>query len=494
MDECLTEHGQRGMANRMRTLLGVTALVAVGAVGCGRTLMPGRPGGNGGGGAAGVTTGSWSGTGGAAFACPPPTSTNPTACGVSACGNGRVDTCAGTGGAGAHGGGQNAEGCDGDDTIVNAACSSMGYASGTITCTADCNLDLSACEECVASAPSVRSCGLVAIPAPSYLYAVAATDTQIGIVWMDATGAGLHFTLLSPDLAVTASIKLPGNPYVSGLAALAPLPSGWMIAAPGADAVGSYALNLHQIAADGSPVASTSIPMSPPPELPVLAARPGAGPILIWMPDFATLRAAAVATDPPSLGTPINLPVDGEPNAHEVNAAFIAGAVHVVTPVDLENNLRPLRIFRILPDVSGASLVGGPSGRLRLPTLVAGASNLELVFQDFNTSQVLWQRLDAAGNPAVPSVNLDSVSQLFGLASAASGDDAMVLVPQSLGARNKYSLMRVRGGSGTVQSTFAYAGDSQPHLVRRGPDLIAAWTGTGSGCDAARIKIARLTP
>jgi hypothetical protein len=37
-------------------------------------------------------------------------------------------------------------------------------------------------------------------------------------------------------------------------------------------------------------------------------------------------------------------------------------------------------------------------------------------------------------------------------------------------------------------------GDYQPRLVRLGPDLIAAWNGTGSGCAANRIKMARFTP
>jgi hypothetical protein len=328
----------------------------------------------------------------------------------------------------------------------------------------------------------------------AYIVSVGATDTEIGLAWFgtDAAGVrGLHFTRLSPDLAVITTTILDGTPSSYALPAVAPLPSGWMIANSGLDSLTVYA-----IAADGSLAGSTKLSLSRSPWKPLLAARPGMGPILVWMPDFNTVRAAAVAVDASSIGTPFDLPLHGSPRESDVDAAFIAGAVHIVTPVSQGGHTTPVGIFRVLPDGSGASFVGGPTGRyVRLPTLVAGAANLDLVLLDNDSGELIWQRYDAAGNSTASSVLLGDLANLRTFAGAAFGDDAMLLVPREEPGARTFSLMRVRGGSATVESTFAHVAPSTgPSFARRGSDLIAAWVGTGSGCDAPRIKIARLAP
>jgi hypothetical protein len=523
MIERRADRGRHGRAIGTSHVLGVAALAVALAASCGRNSMPGAAdggaagatgmisGGRGGGaGAAGATAGA-GGSGGAAQACGGRTTANPPVCGAALCGNGTRDTCAGgggiggysTGGGGVGGGGYAGEGgygpshyteeCDGTD-LPQTDCRTFGYASGTVGCSANCTYDLSGCEECGASQPSVRFCGRLSIAAfdPGSL-ALAATDAEIGLAWAgtDAAGVmGLHFTRLSPDLAVlsSASVQSDSEFYGWGEVSVAPLPSGWVIAASGRDS-----LTLYPIAADGHLVGKTMVPTPRSPLKPLLAARPGAGPVLVWIVDYTNsgLRAAVVADDGLSIATPIVLPLDGEPNEHEVDAAFVAGAVHVVAPVDL-GTVRPLRIVRILPDGSGASLVGGPSGRfLRLPAFVAGAANLDMVFQDGDTTTLTWQRYDGTGS-AIASVDLGSFALLDYVASVASGDAAAVLVPER--GEPKLTLMEVQGASLRPGFTVAYANPFEPRLARRGAELIAAWVGWGGGCASSRISIARLTP
>ena len=144
---------------------------------------------------------------------------------------------------------------------------------------------------------------------------------------------------------------------------------------------------------------------------------------------------------------------------------------------------------------SGATRVAGlPEVSLRLPALVAGAANLDMVFHDLSTTKLTWQRVDAAGSAIVPPVDLGSFPNLTSVAGVASGDDAVVLVPEQ-GLGRKLTVMRVQGGSQSPGFTFAHSsGGGEPRFVRRGSELIAAWIGLGGGCASQRISIARLTP
>jgi len=520
-----------GLPVRAWRLVSVTALAAVVGASCGRRQMPGAvdggaagvtsggggtggatTGGTGGGGAVGMTAGG-GGSGGTALACGPMTRPNNSpACGAELCGNGMRDSCVGSGGidgypgggggiGGAANGGHGGVGiifseeCDGAD-FFRPSCQAFGYASGTLSCNANCTFDLSGCEQCVGSQPSLPFCGRPSIAAFNLGFlALAATPTEIGLAWagIDAVGVnGLYFTRLTPDLSLVSSFLVEPSVALYGELSVAPLPSGWVIAASEVNS-----LTLYPIAADGRSVGKTTIPkQSSPPQKPLLAARPGAGPVVVWMDD--ALRAAVVAADGLSITPSIVLPFGGPPNQHEVDAAFVGGAVHVVSPVDM-GNVRPLQIVRILPDGSGASLVGGPSGTfLRLPALVAGAPNLDMVFssRELGIDKLIWQRFDGAGSAVGPSAELGSFHNLQIVASVASGDNAAVLVPEEVDAITlmKLTLMGVQGASPQPGFTFAHMADHTPRLARRGSELIAAWVGSGGGCTSSRISIARLTP
>ena len=418
----------------LRTLCLLAGIASAGglALGCSSHTSPGSATGGTGGGSGAGGTGRGGGGGGLAADCGAATTTESPACGAALCGNGTRDSCQvpgnGFGGSGGHGGGSGgtsaAESCDGSDLSV-FDCRSFSFASGTLRCTSSCTFDLSGCEECAAPTPSVSFCGPAAVGAinPSAI-AVAATDAEIGLAWVgtdDAGVTGLHFTQLSPNLAALSFSRLDGNAGATAVA-VAPLPSGWAVAA------GGDTVTLHAIGADGLPVGMTTVAATRSLAKPVLAARPGTGPVIVWMPDANTLRAAFVAADGLSTAAPIDLPLDGAPSEYDVGAAFVGGAVHVVTVVDLMN----VRIVRIQPDGSASLIRPSLSGlRATSASLVAGAAALEIVF--YSEGRLLWGRLDAAGTPILPAVNLGNFNGYTHALAIASGADSMVLIPETDG-------------------------------------------------------------
>ena len=502
----------------LRPLRGLVLIASAGfLIGCGGPAA-GGPGGRGGGGAEaatggrGGTAGGMGGRGGMAggaggasiggrggsgldptFACAASTTTASPGCGVALCGNGTRDTCqvggSGSGFGGYGGSGITAESCDGADLSGFDCHNTFNYASGTLGCTGSCTFDFSACTEC-GSASTIRSCGLAPIEAfkPSAI-AVAGTDTEIGVAWMgtDAAGiGGLHFTRLSPDLSVITSSSIDASAGTTSLS-IASLPSGWVIAAAG------DTLTLHAIGADGRAAGMTTVAASPSLAKPVLAARPGAGPVLVWMPNANADRAAVVATDGLSTTTPINLPFDGTPAIWTLDAAFVAGAVHVVTMVDDTR----LQTVRIQPDGSGASLIRPSLSGLQVtsPALVAGASDLQILFYRTDYTHLLWGELDPSGAPISPAVDFGNFQGYTRPLAIADGEEAVVLVPELEGKwlrMMRLKRMTPQISYATPVTTIAYTPGTEPGLTRRGPDTIVAWIGHGDGCTAPRIKIARV--
>ena len=134
------------------------------------------------------------------------------------------------------------EECDGDD-LGGASCAELGFPSGTLVCDKTCSVaGGTGCSECVPMAPAVVSCGTIPPLAAPYLsgYAIAATDSEVGLAevgYNDLNGMTLSFRRLTPSLDTASSTTLldtlrPGplaGAYVDGVA-VAPIPSGWVIA------------------------------------------------------------------------------------------------------------------------------------------------------------------------------------------------------------------------------------------------------------------------
>jgi len=210
------------------------------------------------------------------------------------------------------------------------------------------------------------------------------------------------------------------------------------------------------------------------------------------MPDAGTVRAAVVAADGLSTATPIDLPLDGTPAPWALDAAFVGGAVHVVTMVNDTN----MRIIRIQPDGSGASLIRPSLSGLQVasPSLVAGAADLQILFYRADYNHVLWGELDPSGTPISPSVDFGNYQGFTRASAIADGDEAIVLVPELEGTWLRMTRLKrtAQASFTTPQITIAYTPGTQPGLARRGPDTIVAWIGHGDGCAAPRIKIARV--
>ena len=218
-------------------------------------------------------------------------------CGREACGNGRRDTCLSPFGPGCMLG-QVTEACDLGDAPPSMTCAELGYPSGATGCAADCSgIDNTGCHECFPLQSPVVGCGTVPLdvgPTPP-LMGLAATDTEVGLVWLDTTpqwAQSVGFAQLAPDLTVIRSRvvdrfpepQLYDGPAIGGVA-VAPLPTGWVVAVA-ATATATPELYLHVLDARGQVVArttveATSFAYSNNP-VPFLIPRPGGGPLIFW--------------------------------------------------------------------------------------------------------------------------------------------------------------------------------------------------------------------
>ena len=179
------------------------------------------------------------------------------------CGNGVRDTCIRTASSDRCPRFSFTEPCDGN-LNVGPYCTSLGFGSGSVACSATCSFDTSGCQEC-ATVAAVAWCGPAPVTTAQPLaMAIGATDTDVGLVWSEqrqGEAPTLHFARLSPSLDLVAATTLADAAFASavgGLAvppvlAVAPQPSGWTVAGYAAPD-----LFLHAIDATGQDIQAES--------------------------------------------------------------------------------------------------------------------------------------------------------------------------------------------------------------------------------------------
>jgi hypothetical protein len=408
------------------------------------------------------------------------------------------------------------EPCDGTEG-VGAYCSGLGFGSGDVTCTASCTLDISACQECTMVAALSR-CGAAPVTSAQPLaMAIAATDAEVALAWaeQDALAAPtLHFARLAPTLDLVATSAIPDAAYTAaygGLAvppvlAVAPLPSGWVVAGYAAPE-----LFLHALDAAGQPVARLVVAQLPPAAasggLPILAARPDGGPLLVWS-QAGEVRAAVVAVDGRSTTVPIVLSTASARVVGSPSAIFGRDTFSVAFSVETAPNPGQLRLAQIATDGSlsgiGDALLGTEVSNATLgPSQARGSSDLTVVYQRLAdpcvTDQGLAlyaQRIGFTGVPLGSPVLVGRSGQYDGWAeSAAFGiNDASMLLLRETSWHNTlgYGWLKPQGTEFGVSAQIAVDPSStfrSLHLVRRGDEAVAAWLAPPHpGIRMARLK------
>jgi len=475
------------------------------AGGSGRIMGAGARGASGIGGAGASDGGFGGGAGGrGGIFCPGPP---PPVCGA-LCGNGRIDSCTVALSPECIPSVMSEE-CDGDDLGGGATCAELGFPSGKPVCDITCSvINGTGCSECVPMAPAVVSCGTIPPPAAPYIssYAIAATDIEVGLAEVgnsEIRGVTLSFRRLTPSLATASSTTLldtlrPGplaGAYVDGVA-VAPIPSGWVIASCAAG-------QLYLFTVDAAGVNSTRapVPVGDPGcgSSMVLAARPGGGPLLVW-PTAYGLRGALIAADGQSAAPPFDIIDLTTGYAGMFDGAWVGDAFNVVmatfVPPDYTSALRLVRI-----DVDGTltsrDLLAG--GFEDMPRIARGATDTRVTYialDQFGGRDIMWRRVGSAGELLADALLADVTYGYYGPSPAvAIGDDTLVLVSDQ--QVSSLALARV-GPDGQIR-TRPYGilrgptlGVGNNDMVRRGPDVIVTWLSYNGAFP--RVGLARITP
>jgi hypothetical protein len=408
------------------------------------------------------------------------------------------------------------EPCDGTEGI-GAVCAGLGFGSGNVTCTASCTFDTSACSECLPIA-NLAGCGPVPVTTAQPLaMAIAATDAEVALAWAEQTPAQpptLHFARLSPSLELIGATAIPDPAFAaatSGLAApavlaVAPLPSGWVVAGYAAPE-----LFLQAIDATGQPVARLVVAQVPAAAAtagsPILAARADGGPLLVWS-QGGEIRAAVVAADGRSTTASVVLSTAPARVLGSPSAIFGRDTFSVVFSVDGGANRRQLRLARVGTDgiLSGVTdaLLGTDVWNATLgPSQARGSSDLTVVYQRFAnpcvTDQglsIYAQRIGYTGVPLADAVLVGRPGEFDGWAETTAftqTDSSMLLLRAASGqAALSYGWIKAQGKEFGTASRIALdssASFRSLNLVRCGNEAIAAWlVSPRPGIRMARVK------
>ena len=412
------------------------------------------------------------------------------------------------------------EPCDGPDLGGNT-CEAMGFASGTLRCLPKCDgFDTSGCGACLTTSTSVVRCGPPVPSMPVFPMAadIAATDTGVAMAWLVPTAddAGLADQLwlarLTPELDLVGAARLD-EPDVDaaraagapgGRVAIAPLPSGWAVA--GWTHAGNF---LHAIDADGRNVGRLALPGGTElgnsngvrdVEPPLLAARPGGGPLMVWGVGAGVYRAAVVSDDGRSTTAPVDIAVPADAYYQLMSATFAGDVFYVVIMFDMG-----IRVARIS---AAGDLVAVDAALSDItvfyPFFVDGADPPRIIYSAFTTastppdvvapylgSVLIAQDLGTGGAPPASPTYIRTGTDSYNVTSGVVFGGDTVLTVTGGDEFQVLSLARVDAGG-------VFVGDRVPvtrgvdinwsRVVRRGPDAVVAWFGFPAAMHIARVR------
>jgi hypothetical protein len=407
-------------------------------------------------------------------ACNPPPAPFPShPCPPSLCGNGRRDTNCMTD-AGPNG----QEPCDGAD-LGGMTCATLNYFGGSLACNAQCDFDLAGCESCIPNT-RVSACVHPHAAAPPSSLALAATDSEIAVAWVEAASyptAGVHFTRLGLDFTLLSDTPCigPVQQVYGRELSLASVGAGWLLAVSDPNTV-----TLLQLDAQGVLGRSQSLwaPGAGCFGGGRLTPRAGAGPLLTWLDcTQATLHVQQLNADGSAAGNDITIANVDNVAATSVDDGF-ALAAYVNPSYDVQ-------LFHLALDGtlrSGASIPEQPHGNLPKPIALAWTgSDLRLLYEvdvipsTGLTQAVLWQLAtrDGAlvGGPVTISTGGPEVVRLL-----PSGTDTVALRRDfGLGTLSVLRLT-ASGMPAWPELTVMRAGYFlSPDIALQGGDAIVGW-------------------
>ncbi|WP_437975204.1 hypothetical protein WMF11_45420 [Sorangium sp. So ce295] len=197
---------------------------------------------------------------------------------VKFCGNGVLDTCEVCWSVDGNPA-QCVEATEGCDGAVSETCSSLGYVGGRTACSDTCSIDVRDCDSCL-GAPNQLACARPRVDGYNVSDIAMASDEQ-GLVaaWLNFDDK-VRFARFSTSLELERHWDCLDAPWAARSplrVALAPSPGGFIMAVGGGG--DSPELWLRHLDPDGEEIAVRLIKNA---AYPVLAARPGAPPLLVY--------------------------------------------------------------------------------------------------------------------------------------------------------------------------------------------------------------------
>ena len=490
---------------RLRSLAGAVNALACLWAGCGPSGAGGLPAsaGNGAGGAAGAPFDQ----------CPPGLAACPD---PAVCGNGVRDTCLVdvfcqhlsplT------------EDCDGTD-LGTASCQNSGWAGGVLSCTATCSFDVSQCEECADLGPSLLSCGAAPITTGiggmgtglgAFIdgMGIAATETEIGLVWSEHDPDRVQFARLSPTLQLLGETTLRDSEFAPGVA-IAARPSGWAVAVYGQSEVSVLAVDAQgqmtgrtvvgqsQVTPfGGSPAAQIDSALGTFQGPPVLASEPSGATFMAWR-SAGKVSTLVIASDGVTTTAPAN-PLGSDDSSDELSATFVGDSFYL-----LAQSGGGLNLVRL--DIDGTTTTTATVFQSRAQAfegarLVRSSSDLQITYSGAVGGDLaeLWQRIGSDGSVLsnaqvvgaefITTHGLELETGTFLLAAHSNGpaDSAQALATARISADGS----SVSQPSNVIVAPFIPTYD----LVPRGPEMVAAWISSDDDGGRVHIGLARLLP
>jgi hypothetical protein len=429
------------------------------------------------------------------------TSTVSTPCPVT-CGNGAIDSCtymvACPGAAGTCPTATYSEICDGS-ALGTSTCGSLGYAGGALRCGSWCGFDTRGCDACE-HGPAIAGC-ISAVPevaAPTEL-ALATTDAEIAIAWLDGdsqmTRTGLRFARFRPDLSRLFLSDCFG-PAAPTQVALAATPAGWLVAATAMD-------GLHVLALSPTGAPSGQERVIGGAKDPLLVGRPTGGPLLYWTLGGQTFASLARADGSDETTALIVFPyaIDTSAGVFTGDGFLLASRLALIwtTRIGTDGNIAIQTTIQSTLKPNGYA-----------PGLAWNGTSATISYWADNAaatggSSLAWLRVDGNGAP-LGSATVAGSSPLAGNSMSVSGAPLAPLGAQTImlstPTQSSLQAVRVDATGAAVGAPFGLTHD--PALVdtyrlgTRGGEVIAAWTTSGgfrtTTLAPGRIGLARLAP
>jgi len=417
---------------------------------------------------------------------------SPSACSAfsALCGNGHIDSCTYPLGseAGSDANATLIEDCDRAD-LGCETCVQLGFSGGALACNANCYLDASLCETCAAGTR-------VSCPSPPFLsnvsterLALAASDSQVALVWKDLLNSSWHFRRMARDFSVLSDTTLPAGFAASSVAST---PTGWLISE-----VGSH-VSLVSLDPAGAVRGSRDIASLAPNggyNAPLIASPAGRS-LLIWVDGLyagwhGTLHAQVVGEDGSAVGAETQVGNSSETHT----SVFVGDGFELAAPVlDPNSGYPTIQLVHIALD-----------GSARMDAAIAGAwmqslawfgSEVRIAYQQGQSSQPspFLQRVTAGGaliGGPMPIAGTYYVNDaMFNWMGAIGNDMAMWSwrAPRTSGDLVRLSL----SGSEVWRVPVVRMGWWQVTVMAmtlQGSDAIVAWANSSDRVDLARIQL-----